>query len=98
MKTLAHFYGVCDDGVSEDDAEFPECGTNNGGCEQICRCPYIRPVCSCLPGYTLDDRHRCLGKWQPVSWMAARLAARLAARVTQLSCSHEMALLTEGSV
>ncbi|KAI0211071.1 hypothetical protein LSAT2_004136 [Lamellibrachia satsuma] len=44
----------------KDDAEFPECGTNNGGCEQICRCPYIRPVCSCLPGYTLDDRHRCL--------------------------------------
>ena len=48
--------------VVEDRDDFYECGTDNGGCEQICRCRNRRPECSCLPGYTLDGTRRCRGR------------------------------------
>ena len=44
-------------------ADIDECGTNNGGCSQVCTDNDGSFVCSCNTGYELDaDGVTCNGK------------------------------------
>lgn len=42
----------------------PQCASNNGGCQQICKDVNGAAECSCYSGYVLDtDGSSCIGKY-----------------------------------